>query len=76
MDKPEFFLMIAAIAGVAGVVIFLCRWPLRGPLGSKTPLRGCERSIAIVRKVGHPSIDDMSVVEWVSDITEHDEPMR
>ena len=30
MEKPEFFLMIAAIAALAGVVIFACRWPLRG----------------------------------------------
>jgi POT family proton-dependent oligopeptide transporter len=32
MEKPQFFLMIAAIAALAGVVIFLCRWPLRGAL--------------------------------------------
>jgi POT family proton-dependent oligopeptide transporter len=32
MEKPEFFLMIAAIAALAGVVIFACRWPLRGLL--------------------------------------------
>jgi POT family proton-dependent oligopeptide transporter len=32
MEKPEFFLMIAAIAALAGVVIFACRWPLRGAL--------------------------------------------
>jgi POT family proton-dependent oligopeptide transporter len=32
MDKPQFFLMIAAIAALAGVMIFLCRWPLRGAL--------------------------------------------
>jgi POT family proton-dependent oligopeptide transporter len=32
MDKPEFFLMIAVIAAVAGAVIFACRWPLRGTL--------------------------------------------
>jgi proton-dependent oligopeptide transporter, POT family len=30
MEKPEFFLMIAAIAAVAGAMIFTCRWPLRG----------------------------------------------
>jgi proton-dependent oligopeptide transporter, POT family len=29
MPKPEFFLMIAAIGAVAGVMIFICRWPLR-----------------------------------------------
>jgi POT family proton-dependent oligopeptide transporter len=29
MDKPEFFLMIAAIGALAGVMIWLCRWPLR-----------------------------------------------
>jgi POT family proton-dependent oligopeptide transporter len=28
----EFFLMIAAIAALAGVLILLCRWPLRGAL--------------------------------------------
>jgi POT family proton-dependent oligopeptide transporter len=32
MEKPHFFLMIAAIAALAGVMIFLCRWPLRGAL--------------------------------------------
>jgi POT family proton-dependent oligopeptide transporter len=32
MAKPEFFLMIAAIAAVAGVMIFACRRPLRGRL--------------------------------------------
>jgi POT family proton-dependent oligopeptide transporter len=32
MAKPEFFLMIAAIAALAGVIIFACRWPLRGAL--------------------------------------------
>jgi proton-dependent oligopeptide transporter, POT family len=32
MAKPEFFLMIAAIAALAGIVIFACRWPLRGML--------------------------------------------
>jgi POT family proton-dependent oligopeptide transporter len=32
MAKPEFFLMIAMIAAVAGVIIFACRWPLRGAL--------------------------------------------
>jgi len=32
MEKPEFFLMIAAIAALAGAVIFACRWPLRGAL--------------------------------------------
>jgi proton-dependent oligopeptide transporter, POT family len=30
MAKPEFFLMIAAIGALAGVMIFACRWPLRG----------------------------------------------
>ncbi len=33
MDKPEFFLMIAAIGALAGVMISLGRWPLRGALG-------------------------------------------
>jgi POT family proton-dependent oligopeptide transporter len=32
MARPEFFLMIAAIAAAAGVAIWLCRWPLRGVL--------------------------------------------
>jgi POT family proton-dependent oligopeptide transporter len=32
MPHPEFFLMIAAIAALAGVMIFACRWPLRGAL--------------------------------------------
>jgi proton-dependent oligopeptide transporter, POT family len=32
MEKLHFFLMIAAISALAGVVIFLCRWPLRGAL--------------------------------------------
>jgi POT family proton-dependent oligopeptide transporter len=32
MAKPEFFLMVATIAALAGVVIFVCRWPLRGAL--------------------------------------------
>jgi POT family proton-dependent oligopeptide transporter len=32
MEKPHFFLMIAAISALAGVIIFLCRWPLRGML--------------------------------------------
>jgi proton-dependent oligopeptide transporter, POT family len=31
-EKPEFFLMIAAIAAFAGAAIFACRWPLRGML--------------------------------------------
>jgi proton-dependent oligopeptide transporter, POT family len=30
MEKPEFFLMIAAIGALAGLMIFACRWPLRG----------------------------------------------
>jgi POT family proton-dependent oligopeptide transporter len=32
MEKPHFFLMIAAISALAGTIIFLCRWPLRGAL--------------------------------------------
>ena len=32
MEKPEFFLMVAAIAALAGVVIFACRWLLHGML--------------------------------------------
>ena len=30
MEKPEFFLMIAAIGASAGLMIFVCRWALRG----------------------------------------------
>ena len=33
MEKPEFFLMIAGIAALAGVMIFACHWPLKGVLG-------------------------------------------
>ncbi len=33
MQKPEFFLMVAAIAALAGAVIFACRRPLKGALG-------------------------------------------
>jgi proton-dependent oligopeptide transporter, POT family len=32
MQKPEFFLMIAGIGALAGLMIFACRWPLRGAL--------------------------------------------
>ena len=32
IDKPEFFLVVAAIAAVASAAIFVCRWPLRGTL--------------------------------------------
>ncbi len=32
MEKPEFFVMIAAVAAVAGAAIFACRWLLRGML--------------------------------------------
>ena len=32
MGKPEFFLLVAAIAALASVAIFACRWPLRGTL--------------------------------------------
>jgi len=32
MEKPEFFLMLAAIAAVAGAAIFACRWLLRDML--------------------------------------------
>ena len=32
MDKPEFFLVVAAIAALASAAIFACRWPLRGTL--------------------------------------------
>ena len=30
MEKPEFFLMIAGIGALAGLMIFVCRWPLKG----------------------------------------------
>jgi POT family proton-dependent oligopeptide transporter len=33
MQPMQFFLMIAAVAAVAGIAIFACRWPLRGALG-------------------------------------------
>jgi POT family proton-dependent oligopeptide transporter len=32
MLPMHFFLMIAAIAALAGIMIFACRWPLRGVL--------------------------------------------
>jgi len=32
MQKPEFFLLVAAIAALASLMIFACRWPLRGAL--------------------------------------------
>jgi POT family proton-dependent oligopeptide transporter len=32
MEKPEFFLLIAAIAAFASAAIFACRWLLRGML--------------------------------------------
>ena len=32
MTPPQFFLMVAAISALAGVMIFLCRWPLKGML--------------------------------------------
>ena len=32
MEKPEFFLLIAAIAAIAGAAIFAGRWPLGGIL--------------------------------------------
>jgi proton-dependent oligopeptide transporter, POT family len=31
-DKPVFFLVVAAIAAIAGAAIFACHWPLRGTL--------------------------------------------
>jgi POT family proton-dependent oligopeptide transporter len=33
MEKPDFFLLVAGIAALAGAMIFACRWPLRGTLG-------------------------------------------
>jgi proton-dependent oligopeptide transporter, POT family len=32
MEKPEFFLMIAGIGALAGLMILACRWPLRDAL--------------------------------------------
>jgi POT family proton-dependent oligopeptide transporter len=32
MQPEQFFLMIASVAALAGVLIFLCRWPLKGAL--------------------------------------------
>jgi POT family proton-dependent oligopeptide transporter len=32
MQPMQFFLMIAAVAAIAGIAIFLCRWPLKGAL--------------------------------------------
>jgi proton-dependent oligopeptide transporter, POT family len=32
MDKAAFFVVVAAIAALAGAAIFACRWPLRGAL--------------------------------------------
>ena len=32
MQPQQYFLMIAAIAALAGVAMWLCRWPLRGAL--------------------------------------------
>jgi POT family proton-dependent oligopeptide transporter len=32
MEKPEFFLMVASIGALAGLMIFACRWPLRGAM--------------------------------------------
>ncbi|MGA7430405.1 MAG: MFS transporter, partial [Xanthobacteraceae bacterium] len=32
MSPPQFFLLVAGIAALAGVMIFLCRWPLKGML--------------------------------------------
>ncbi len=32
MPKPEFFLLVAAISALASLMIFACRWPLRGVL--------------------------------------------
>jgi POT family proton-dependent oligopeptide transporter len=32
MEKPEFFLLIAATAALAGTMIWACRWPLHGAL--------------------------------------------
>ncbi len=40
MAKPEFFLMVAAIAALAGLMIFACRWLLQGMLREMT--RHCE----------------------------------
>jgi hypothetical protein len=32
MTPPEFFLMVAVISALAGLMIFACRQPLRGML--------------------------------------------
>jgi proton-dependent oligopeptide transporter, POT family len=32
MEKPEFFLLIAGISALAGLIIFACRWFLHGML--------------------------------------------
>jgi POT family proton-dependent oligopeptide transporter len=32
MARPEFFLMVAGIAALAGAMILACRWPLKGAL--------------------------------------------
>jgi proton-dependent oligopeptide transporter, POT family len=32
MQKPEFFLIVTAIAALAGTMIWACRWPLHGAL--------------------------------------------
>jgi proton-dependent oligopeptide transporter, POT family len=32
MDKPDFFLVVAAIAAFAGVMMWACHWPLKGAL--------------------------------------------
>ena len=37
MEKPEFFLLIAAIAAFAGAAIFACRWLFRGMLHRSKP---------------------------------------
>ncbi len=33
MEKPEFFLLIAGIAALAGAIILACHRPLKGALG-------------------------------------------
>ena len=44
MEKPEFFLMVAAIAALAGAAIFACRWLLRGMIaGTKNLSPHAER---------------------------------
>ncbi len=61
MDKPEFFLIVAAIAALASAAIFACRWPLRGRLGMTSKLasrrwpRRPDRSRHMLLRAGAPA---------------------